>query len=130
MVCNYGGYGSFVGFNLCRSIAVMTLTLIHAADILVPQFLRMLMMGGRRLGFPSIALLCRLWVSIKRKIKVDNQFTCSSAVNLVFSVRSINNWSITLTERDILMGIIGMGSITIRLDILRLDRKTMIQQTT
>ena len=34
----------------------MTLTLIHAADILVAQFLRMLMMGGRRLGFPSIDL--------------------------------------------------------------------------
>jgi hypothetical protein len=56
MVCNYGGYGSLVGFNLSRSIAVMTLTLIHAADILVAQFLRMLMMGGRRLGFSSIAL--------------------------------------------------------------------------
>ena len=121
MVCNYGGYGSFVGFNLCRSIAVMTLTLIHAADILVAQFLRMLMMGGRRLGFPSIALLCRLWVSIKRKIKVDNQFTCSRWCNQFrVSVSSTSNWSITLLERDILMGIIAMGSIIIGLDFLRL----------
>jgi hypothetical protein len=91
MASKYGSYGSLVGFNLSSSIAFMALVLIDTADILVAQFLRMLVMGRRRLGFPSIALLCRLWVSIKRKIKVDNQFTFSSAVNLVFSVRSINN---------------------------------------
>jgi hypothetical protein len=52
MVCKYWGYGSFGGFNLCGSIAVVALVLIDTADILVAQFLRMLMMGRRRLGFP------------------------------------------------------------------------------
>jgi len=34
----------------------MALVLIGTPDRLVAQFLRMLMIGGRRLGFPSIAL--------------------------------------------------------------------------
>jgi hypothetical protein len=57
MVGKYGGYGSVVGIDLSRSIAVMALVLIDTADILVAQILRMLIMGGRRLGVPSIALL-------------------------------------------------------------------------
>ena len=49
----------------------MTLTLIHAADILVAQFLRMLMMGGRRLGFPSIALFFAAFeLGYKEKSKI------------------------------------------------------------
>jgi hypothetical protein len=71
MVCKYWGYGSFVGFNLCRSIAVVALVLIDTADILVAQFLRMLGMGRRRLGFPSIALIFAAFeLGCKEKSKI------------------------------------------------------------
>jgi hypothetical protein len=67
-----------------KSIAVMALVLIDTADILVAQFLYMLMMGGRRLGFSSIALFFAAFgLGYKTKSKrITGLLVAGGAINL------------------------------------------------